>query len=94
MPKAKLNNFEVTMPILQKLEDQFDPEGDGYDYKAAKRYGVKPDKTGHWASRASNGQILKGRKHKTYYKTVAGEKKAGYKIHRGSDGKYYSQKLR
>lgn len=70
----------------------FDPEGSGYDYETAKKYGLSPDKTGHWPSRdPSTGQILKGRKHPTFHKTLEGEKKAGYRIHKGKDGKYYSR---
>ena len=75
---------------LQNLEDNFDPEGDGYDYKTAKKYNMKP-KNGHWSSRAPNGQMLKGKKHKTHHLAMAGEKKAGYTVFKGSDGKYYSQ---
>jgi hypothetical protein len=71
----------------------FDPEGEGYDYVTADKYGISPDETGHWPSRVpETGQILKGQKHKTYNKTIAGEDKAGYKIHKGKDNKYYSQK--
>ena len=73
--------------------DKFDPEGDGYDYETAKRGGLKPDKTGHWSSRdPKTGQILKGRKHKTFIKTIKGESEAGYEIYKGKDGRYYSRK--
>ena len=52
---------------------------------------MRPDKTGHWPSRAPDGQILKGRRHKTYFKTVSGEKAAGFIIEkRGS--KYFSRR--
>ena len=77
----------------QKLKP-FDPEGSGYDYATAKRTGAKPDKSGHWPSRARGGQILKGRKHKSYAKTVAGEKAAGYRIVKAKNGKYYSRQAR
>ena len=74
-------------------EEEFDPEGEGYDYETAKRYGTTPDSTGHWPSREPiTGQLLKGRKHKTYHKTEAGEKEQGYTILKGKDGKYYSIK--
>jgi hypothetical protein len=70
----------------------FDPEGDGYDYEAAKAGGITPDETGHWASRnPKTGQILKGRNHKTFHLTEEGEKAAGYEISKGDDGKYYSR---
>lgn len=70
----------------------FDPEGDGYDKDTAISAGLKPDSTGHWPSRnPKTGQILKGRKHKTFHLTEEGEKAAGYEISKGDDGKYYSR---
>ena len=70
---------------------KFDPEGSGYDYESAQKAGLKPDKTGHWPSRVpGTGLLLKGRKHKTWHKTEAGEKKAGYRIYQGPDKRYYS----
>jgi len=78
------------IPKIGRL-DPFDPEGSGYDYATAIEYGITPDKTGHWPSRVpQTGQILKGRKHETFYKTIRGEDRAGYKIQKGKDGKYYS----
>lgn len=69
----------------------FDPEGDGYDMDTALKAGMKPDDTGHWSSREpESGLILKGRKHKTFHLTIEGEQKAGYKIVKGEDGRYYS----
>ena len=54
---------------------------------------MKPDSTGHWSSREpKTGRLLKGRKHKTWNKTVEGERKAGYEIYKGKDGFYYSRK--
>ena len=71
----------------------FDPEGSGYDYASAEAAGLGPDETGHWPSRnPETGQILKGRKHPTFHKTVEGEAQAGYEIYKGKDGKYYSRK--
>lgn len=71
----------------------FDPEGDGYDMETAVKAGLKADKTGHWPSREpTSGQLLKGRKHKTFALTIQGEAKAGYRIKKGEDGLYYSQK--
>lgn len=73
----------------------FDPEGPGYDMETARKHGIKPDSTGHYPSRVpTTGQILKGRTHPTFRKTVEGEKKAGYKIFLGEGGKYYSRKNR
>ena len=89
------------MPIQRKIVNtqkkirakiDFDPEGDGYDYDTAEKAGIKPDETGHWPSRESkSGQLLKGRKHKTFHKTIAGEEKAGYEIYKGKDNRWYSR---
>ena len=104
-PKRGPNPQGIDAPVKSILEKQtveyfglkkggtFDPEGSGYDYKTAKKFGIKPDKTGHMPSRAPSGQILKGRKHKTYHKTEKGEKEAGYVIEKEKDGKYYSRPL-
>lgn len=79
--------------VKEAREAPFDPEGSGYDMKTALRAGLGPDETGHWPSRdPESGQILKGRGHKTFYLTEEGEAKAGYKIRKGDDGRYYSQK--
>ena len=52
----------------------------------------KNDYLKHSSSRnPKTGMILKGRNHETYYKTVDGEKKAGYTIAK-KDGRYYSSK--
>lgn len=73
----------------------FDPEGSGYDYETAKAAGIEPDKTGHWPSRdPKTGQILKGRKHKTFKLTEQGELEAGFEIYKGKDGKYYSRPIK
>jgi len=69
----------------------FDPDGGEYDYETAIRMGVQPNERGKWPSRAPNGQLLKGAGHETFHKTVAGEAQAGYEIHKGDDGKYYSE---
>ena len=71
---------------------KFNPEGSGYDYDAAKTCGLAADSTGHWPSRCpSSGQILKGKKHQTWTLTEEEEKKVGYTITKGKDGKYYSK---
>ena len=57
----------------------FDPEGTGYDYATAMKYGVTADATDHWPSREpSTGLLLKGRGHETWEKTLAGEAQAGH----------------
>jgi len=77
---------------IKKTRTKFDPEGSDYDYETAEAAGITPDETGHWPSREpKTGQILKGRKHKTYHMTIKGEKAVGYEIYKGSDGKYYSK---
>ena len=77
----------------KQVENKFDPEGDGYDFKTAKEYGIKPDKNGHYQSRVpETGMILKGRKHPTFDKTIEADKKLGYQIVKGTDGRYYSFK--
>ena len=81
-----------TQSLAKELR-KFDPEGSGYDYETARKSGMKPDDTGHWSSREpKTGQILKGRKHKTYSKTVKGEANAGFEIYQGANGRYYSRK--
>ena len=84
------------MPLIKK-KMPFNPEGAGYDYETARKYGMKPtmqpDGKMHWDSRAPRtGQLLKGRKHKTWNLLEQGEKKAGYEIYKRPDGRYYSRK--
>lgn len=69
----------------------FNPEGRGYDYKSARKYGLKAmGYPPHWPSRnPKTGMILKGRKHKTWGATQAGEEAAGYKITKRNN-RYYS----
>jgi hypothetical protein len=84
------------MPIRKKKKYPiFDPEGSGYDYEAFDRSGIQRSPGQHYPSRhPRSGQLLKGRKHPTFHKTVAGEKKAGYEIYKGKNGKYYSKKIK
>lgn len=73
----------------------FDPEGGGYDYATAKAHGLTKDKDGHWPSRSpKTGQILKGRKHKTWKETEKGEADENYVIFKDPKrgGKYFSKK--
>ena len=79
---------------FEAWKQEFDPEGSGYDYASAKKFGMTPDETGHWSSREpTTGLLLKGKGHETWSKTVAGEKEAGYEIFKGDDGRYYSQPI-
>ena len=70
----------------------FDPEGDGYDYAAAKAAGLIPGYDGHWPSRhPRTGQLLKGRRHPTWPLTEQGEIDAGHEIYKGIGGYYFSR---
>jgi hypothetical protein len=70
----------------------FNPKGGDYDYRSAKRAGLKPDATGHWPSRdPKTGLILKGSRHPTFSKTIKGEEKAGMEIYKGRGGRLYSR---
>jgi hypothetical protein len=81
--------------ILEKLtKKKFDPDGDDYDYETAEAKGIKPGPDGHWQSRyeftddeayalglpPGSGLILKGIRHETFHKTIAGEDEAGYEL--------------
>ena len=71
---------------------KFDPEGSGYDEDAARACGLSPDKNDHWPSRCPHtGQLLKGRKHKTWDLLEKGEREANMEIFKGPDGKYHSK---
>ena len=83
---------EIVRKVVGPDAVPFDPMGGGYDIKAARKAGMKRDKTGHMSSRSPSGQILKGMYHPTFHKTIAGEKKAGYEIYKGDSGKLYSRK--
>ena len=73
-----------------KKKKSFDPEGSDYDYESARKYGIVPDETGHWQSRVpETGLLLKGVGHKTWEKTLKGEKEAGCRVV-NKDGRYYS----
>jgi len=83
---------EYVEDIKENISDEieFDPEGEGYDYETAGRYGIRPDDKGHWPSREpETGLLLKGKKHPTFEKTIKAEQKLGYKIYK-KDGRYYS----
>lgn len=77
---------------IKKPPKKFDGDSDGYDYDGAKKAGLKPDpKTGRWPSRdPKTGLLFKGSNHRTWPKTVAGEKKEGYYIYKRK-GRYYSK---
>ena len=80
---------EPTIP-----EPEFDPKGFGYDYETAKRYGLTRDETGRLPSRVpGTGQILKGRLHPTWQKTIEGEKELGNIVEKDESGRYISRPM-
>jgi len=71
----------------------FDPEGEDYDYRTARKSGLKADAGGHWPSREpKSGRLLKGRKHPTFQKGVDADAKMGYALEKRADGRYYTTK--
>ena len=87
-------NIDKELEDLRKGGIPFNPEGKDYDYRSAVKFGLKPDKTGHWPSRdPKSGMLLKGRKHPTWSKTVEGEASAGFEIFQ-ENGRYYSRPKR
>lgn len=63
--------------------------GSDYDYFNAAPENMPQESDGHWTSRNPHtGQILKSKDHPTYYKTVQGEKDAGYEIIQVGDREY------
>ncbi|MDP2218540.1 MAG: hypothetical protein Q8J68_14780 [Methanolobus sp.] len=88
--KTKGKNYLDEM--FPSMIEEFDPEGIGYDYETAKKYGIKPNDTGHYPSRIpETGLLLKGREHPTWDKTVEEEEKLGYKIIKRGN-RYFSVK--
>lgn len=70
----------------------FDPEGSGYDKEGAIKAGLGPDDTGHWPTRdPKTGMVLKGRSHPTIDLSIEEDKRLGYEMSKGEDGRYYSQ---
>jgi len=94
LPNLVVQDISPTNKPRLTNAEQFNPDGAGYDYESAKKYGIEPDETGHYPSRVSEtGQILKGKQHPTFNKTIQGEEKLGYKIAKNDkDGRYYSYK--
>ena len=89
---ARVNDLINKLAQQTQREEDFDPEGDGYDYKTAKKLGYKPGDDGHWPSRDSEtGMQLKGRKHSTWDKAIETDKELGYNLEK-RDGRYYTTK--
>ena len=62
----------------------------GYNYEGAIKAGMVPEEGEHWDSRnPETGEILKGKKHPTIYKTKRAERRLGYKI-KNVNGTLYS----
>ena len=95
-PIGKKKHGIVRDPRPGANKRPFKTMGTGYDFKSAKKAGIKPDSTGHWPSRdPKTGLILKGRGHPTFHKTIKGEKEAGYEIYKSKKNKrYYSKKIK
>ena len=80
-------------PKKGPASDGFDPEGSGYDYENApppsfKELGYFPK---YGSLNPKTGMVLKGRKHKTYDKTLKAEEDLGNKIIKKGD-RYFSVK--
>ncbi|MAE81579.1 MAG: hypothetical protein CMB80_02495 [Flammeovirgaceae bacterium] len=87
--KNKPQNYLVRNP--PPLVGPFNPEGSGYDDSTSKEAGLERDERGHLGSLdPRTGMVLKGRKHKSWDKMVAEEKKRGNVIIKAPDGRYYS----
>jgi hypothetical protein len=75
---------------------KFNPDGTGYDYTTARKYGMKPNKSGHWGSvvRVAPRKylVLKGKQHETWDKMKEAEYARGYRVRKLKDGRYYSIK--
>ncbi len=76
---------------------KFDPQGSGFDIKAAKRAGLKRNKSGHFQSvlpiQPGLGRILKGAKHPTFAKTKRAERNLGNVIVTGPGKSLFSVNL-
>lgn len=94
--------FRVNAPQLRNIP--FNPEGAGYDYETAVKYGMAAGPDAHWGSRVEldralqqalglpegSGIMLKGATHPTWDKALMGEDQAGFRVIKGPDGRYYS----
>jgi len=87
------NSFVKLLSKAQKIKRKsFDPEGSGYDDATARSAGLKRDKTGHMGSLdPRTGQVLKGRKHKTWDLMEKEETRRGSRIEKRGT-RYYSVK--
>ena len=88
--------------LLQSVQG-FDAFGPGFDDETALRFGMTRDATGHMGSVVpttpeqqrdfglpeNSFMILKGRRHPTFDKAVAGEKRRGFMI-REFGGRFFS----
>jgi len=80
---------------MPKHVTKFDPEGSGFDHETARREGLGPDASGHFPSRVPRtGQLLKGRNHPTFQKTLDAEKRLGFTVRKGKGGRFFSNKRR
>lgn len=81
----KISKAKGDTEKLKKIDKKY-----GYNYEAAIKSGLTPDKSGHWGSiDPSTGKILKGPKHPSMMKTKKIERVLGNKIVK-KDGERYS----
>jgi hypothetical protein len=85
------------------VEEKFNPEGKGYDYKTARAYKMGRDKVNHMGSVAPTSDderiknelpedsyvLLKGKKHETMDKAIKSEEARGSKVEK-KGSRYYS----
>ena len=65
---------------------------DSYDYWSALQGDIRRGPDGHMGSRVpSTGLLLKSPQHPTFWKTLQGERDAGYEVYVGPDGRLYSR---
>lgn len=81
--------------LKEKRKKKFDPQGGEFDIESARKAGIKRDASGHFQSRIpETGLILKGAAHPTFFKTIRGERKAGFTIRKRKDERLISTKGR
>lgn len=66
---------------------KFDPEGEGFDHRTAKRYRIDSNA----CKVPLSGRILIGRGHRMWAQMVRDEEQAGHKVRKSNNGYYYSK---
>ena len=79
---------------LAEPEPEFDPHGEGYDYKTAEAYGIEPSDEGYsvglFDRDPESGRVLRGVNHPDFPSTIQAENDSGRVVYRGDDGNVYS----